>query len=85
MNAVVQVQVDQLCRAGSRSKSCLSHGTDTSHDGEHHPVVDGIGMPVQHTRAFDTARRLFDRIHYVRALAFAEVWDALDDGAYHLA
>src|SRR4029077_18835301 len=80
MFAAVVAQVDQFRRDGGAGHGRVDRARRLGHESDHHPVVGGVGLDVDHASA-----RVSDRIRDggddVEPAALRKIWDALYKGS----
>ena len=77
--AVMLGQVDQRGGTFDAPKRRLGDGVRPPHEGQHHPIVDAVGVQVEHRDTSDGGSCVANRGDDRGAATFAEVGDALDE------
>jgi hypothetical protein len=77
--AAVMPQVDPLRRDRGAGHGRIDREGGLGDEGNHHPIVRGVGLDVDHAGA-RVADRIRDRGDDVKAAAFREIRDALYKG-----
>jgi formiminotetrahydrofolate cyclodeaminase len=78
MDAAVLVEIDQFGGAGGAAEDGLGNRARLAGQGQHHAVVDRVGVSIEDGRATHALGRCLDGVHHGGTLALAEVRHALD-------